>query len=366
MQQAPEESIPDPSRSGFREISQYTLTSEKLADGRNPVWIYYGTVDGVVRVALPSLDLCVVTQESVYDNRIFREGENAKVVEGSDDWKLATDIWAAAFERYMLNDTPAPCREPISINQNVGTWIGSLAGESQRVMSIKKSGSNYLVSIDIRSPGCIGSIDGIASISDNALKLVKVEDDKTCEITATISANTAQLSQKGCTYYHGAACDGFSGTYRKQFVPSVIPKFKDYPSGPLYEGPSAPLADKNDYFRTRHSNALANNEIVFASEYVIATVGCGTGCVFQSFISKKTGNLLQDSFGGEGGEEIKEVRVDSRLVVTAGTNDEDESDPNYYAYFYLLEDGKLNRVAKVQTSLPECEKSSFCNIESPY
>ena len=148
--------------------------------------------------------------------------------------------------------------------------------------------------------------------------------------------------------------------------PTAVPKFRDYPAGPLYTGPTATLADKNDDFRTRNSSALSENKIVFASEYVISTIGCGTGCVFQSFLSKRTGEQLQDGFGGEGGEKIKDVRVDSKLVVTAGPNDEDESDPAFYAYFYVLENERLRRIAKVQTTLPECEGSSYCTVDTVF
>ena len=147
---------------------------------------------------------------------------------------------------------------------------------------------------------------------------------------------------------------------------ATIPKFKDYPSGPVYKGPTAALADKSDDFRTRHSNALAENPIVFASEYVISTIGCGTSCVFQSFLSKRTGEQLKDGFGGEGGEKIKEVRVDSNLVVTAGPNDENENDPNFYTYFYVLENARLKRIAKVQTTLPECEGTDYCTVDTVF
>ena len=147
---------------------------------------------------------------------------------------------------------------------------------------------------------------------------------------------------------------------------TTIPKFKDYPSGPVYTGPTAALADKNDDFRTRNSNALTENPIVFASEYVISTIGCGTSCVFQSFLSKRTGEQLKDGFGGEGGEKIKEVRVDSNLVVTAGPNDENENDPNFYAYFYVLENARLKRIAKVQTTLPECEGTDYCTVDTVF
>ncbi len=147
----------------------------------------------------------------------------------------------------------------------------------------------------------------------------------------------------------------------------TVPQFKDYPSGPVYTGRAASLANKSDQFRTRNSAALAENQVVFASEYVISTIGCGTSCVFQSFLSKRTGEQLEDGFGGEGGERIKAVKPDSLLVVTAGPNDADENDPKFYAYFYVLKNGKFERILKKETTLPECEDSEgYCTAESPY
>ena len=153
----------------------------------------------------------------------------------------------------------------------------------------------------------------------------------------------------------------------KSTTADAVPQFKDYPSGPVYTGRAGSLADKSDPFRTRNSTALAENPVVFASEYVISTIGCGTSCVFQSFLSKRTGKQLDDSFGGEGGERIKAVKPDSLLVVTAGPNDADENDPKFYAYFYILKNGKFERIFKKETILPECEDSeSYCTADSPY
>lgn len=167
------------------------------------------------------------------------------------------------------------------------------------------------------------------------------------------------------------AIDVSSGATKAGGVASTesgdIPKFEDYPSGPLYAGPAASLANPSDEYRTLKSAALAANEIVFGSEYVVFSIGCGAGCLFQGFLSKKTGKELEDGFGGEGGEKIKAVRPNSLLVVTAGHNDADEGDPGYYAYFYVLRNGKLDRIAKRKTTLPECvEEPDYCVVESPY
>lgn len=203
-------------------------------------------------------------------------------------------------------------------------------------------------------------ISGLASASLQCHKDTDCKGDRICESGTCenpVSIGPA-ISSQGSQIANAIASPAPS--------PTGVPKFKDYPAPPLYTGPTANLADKNDDFRTRHSDALSHNKIVFSSEYVISTIGCGTSCVFQVFLSKRTGEQLKDGFGGEGGEKIKEVRVDSNLVVTAGPNDENEDDPNFYAYFYLLENGRLRRIAKVQTALPECEGVEFCTVDTVF
>ncbi|MBP6750370.1 MAG: hypothetical protein KA144_12075 [Xanthomonadaceae bacterium] len=204
---------------------------------------------------------------------------------------------------------------------------------------------------------------GITSINGQSLQCHKDTDckgDRICE--SGICVNPVSTSPDISPQDNSMA----ASSAPSEPSPAAIPKFKDYPAGALYTGPTATLADTKDDFRTRNSNALSENKIVFASEYVISTIGCGTGCVFQSFLSKRTGEQLEDSFGGEGGEKIKEVRVNSKLVVTAGPNHENENDPNFYAYFYVLENERLRRIAKVQTTLPECQGTDYCTVDTVF
>lgn len=95
-----------------------------------------------------------------------------------------------------------------------GVWTGLLDYRGEGLMVINKAGSGYFVSIEISAPGCVGAIDGTGYITDKALKLVKVEYDNTCELTVEISGDVVNVSQKSCSYYHGAACS-FDGTYRR-------------------------------------------------------------------------------------------------------------------------------------------------------
>lgn len=214
-----------------------------------------------------------------------------------------------------------------------------------------------LIGCEKQQPG--QGVTGMAGQSLQCHKDTDCKGERICESGACTNPlpPTAIVSHNGSVATSSAPSEP---------SPTAVPKFKDYPAGPLYTGPTATLADKKDEFRTRNSSALSENKIVFASEYVISTIGCGTSCVFQSFLSKRTGEQLKDGFGGESGEKIKEVRVDSRLVVTAGPNDENEDDPSFYAYFYVLENGRLKRIAKIPTTLPECEGTDFCTVDTVF
>lgn len=99
------------SKNLFDKISQYTLMKETLPDGKHPVWIYY-EVKGktVIRITIPSLDLCGVMQDSKSDNDILDNNMADSIREGSDDWNMALDIWKTAFNKYMLTGTPTHCK----------------------------------------------------------------------------------------------------------------------------------------------------------------------------------------------------------------------------------------------------------------
>lgn len=101
----------DALNSSFDKISQYTLMNEMLPDGKHPVWIYY-EVKGkpVIRITMPTLDLCGVMSDSKSDNDILNNNMADSISEGSDDWNMALDIWKTAFNKYMLTGTPTHCK----------------------------------------------------------------------------------------------------------------------------------------------------------------------------------------------------------------------------------------------------------------
>lgn len=128
------------------------------------------------------------------------------------------------------------------------------------------------------------------------------------------------------------------------------PRFRDYPVEDLYTGPAAPLDMSGETartFRTRLRDALAEGRIVAAGEYVAAGWGCGAGCFYATFVNKRTGRVVEDGIGGEGGQRIVGADPHSRLVIAEGPEYDDAYDPTgYFAYFYELVDGRLVQIRK--------------------
>jgi len=101
---------PSPSGSDFGRIFEYTLFDSKTPDGKYQVWIYYETKPGeLMKITMPSLDMCVITRGSERDLDLFRSGDYDQIQKNSNGWALARQIWKAAFDRYMLTGHPASC-----------------------------------------------------------------------------------------------------------------------------------------------------------------------------------------------------------------------------------------------------------------
>lgn len=129
------------------------------------------------------------------------------------------------------------------------------------------------------------------------------------------------------------------------------PKFSDYPSPDIYSGPSAPLdrsSEEARTFKTRLADALTEGDIDFAGEYVSATWGCGTGCAYTTFVSKRSGQVIEQGLGGEYGPRVvKHLPSSQMLIAEGGDFDDDYNQTGYYAYFYELKDGRLALIKKV-------------------
>lgn len=133
------------------------------------------------------------------------------------------------------------------------------------------------------------------------------------------------------------------------------PKFTDYSVKSVYTGKTAKL-DLSDpsakMFRTRLSDALKEKPD-FAGEYVSTMWGCGADCRSYSFISKRTGKLLDAYFGGESNaEDVVATNPKSRLLVTEQENkDENYNVESITVRYYVLENGKL-KLIKTQKTKP--------------
>jgi len=154
---------------------------------------------------------------------------------------------------------------------------------------------------------------------------------------------------------------GFSSVQSQ--ASTTLPKGKDYPAAPLYTGKSAAQVDRTDgftnMFRTRFTEAM-QGPVVFAGEYARAEWGCGgSGCYMISFINKRTGRALHESFTAYGtelegsksvGEEILYINKSSKLLVTYEINE--YSKKHFYNY-YALQNESLNLIKKVPDDRPQ-------------
>lgn len=151
------------------------------------------------------------------------------------------------------------------------------------------------------------------------------------------------------------------------------PTFTDYPVDRIYSGPPARLVMDNDTardYRTQFNKNLERDPS-FAGEYIDVQWGCGTQCGSQHFINKRTGRVLEDSFGGECGELIEGMRVDSRLIITKGpVCDDDYNEIDFKVKFYVLEDIRLELIAEKSIprpvgaySLPSTPVASDCAFQ---
>lgn len=99
-------------RGSFAAISDYTMSEQNLPDGKHPVWVYYlsdGPRMTIVRIEMPTMDMCVVTPRSKRDMDISQPEASHHLIKGSPEWKLAEDIWENAFQRHLIVGEPQRC-----------------------------------------------------------------------------------------------------------------------------------------------------------------------------------------------------------------------------------------------------------------
>ncbi len=62
-------------------------------------------------------------------------------------------------------------------------------------------------------------------------------------------------------------------------------------------------------FKSRLQDGLKHNKVAFAGEYALVSWGCGIGgCVEHTFVSKKTGQVIEENIvGGEVGGSLEGI-----------------------------------------------------------
>lgn len=136
------------------------------------------------------------------------------------------------------------------------------------------------------------------------------------------------------------------------FAAETIPQYKDHPAN-IYSGKTAPLKVNNEtsrMFKSRLQDGLKHNKVAFAGEYALVSWGCGIGgCVEHTFVSKKTGQVIEENIvGGEVGGSLEGYRPDSRLLVTKNyVYDSKTNTEKYELRFYQLKNGKFSLIKSI-------------------
>jgi len=144
---------------------------------------------------------------------------------------------------------------------------------------------------------------------------------------------------------------------------SAMPKFEDYPAGPVWKGPSAPLQFRTPtdrVFRTRFEQAAAG-PAVFAGSLREAVWGCGSNCWAGGWIDLATGLLhtlpiRQQHRGidhrilcaGAGPGCGYEYRLTSRLLIfRCGWNPDAQGRNHPEVHYFVWEQGRFRQLAHI-------------------
>ena len=97
----------------------------------------------------------------------------------------------------------------------LGRWSGSLEGDGR--MEIDPAPEGYKIALHVSGPsGCIGSIEGAGPLYGDTITLTKEKDGRVCTISIKFKTwDTAEVSEKNCSDYHGTAC-GFHGALKRE------------------------------------------------------------------------------------------------------------------------------------------------------
>ncbi|WP_288841763.1 hypothetical protein, partial [uncultured Deefgea sp.] len=124
--------------------------------------------------------------------------------------------------------------------------------------------------------------------------------------------------------------------------------FSDFPVGAVYSGIPAKLVRDSELannYRTRLGAALGMAP-VFAGEYSQAFWGCGQECSITVFVNKRTGKVINQTFGGLSDVNLVDFKLDSSLVKAKGPLfDKEGNKTNQSAmYYFRLENEQLKLI----------------------
>lgn len=99
-----------------------------------------------------------------------------------------------------------------------GRYTGSFEGGADGDVTISSaSGGRLEVSIGLGGDNCAGGIEGIGVLNAGKLMLDKPRDDSghQCRVALVRRGDRIDVSEEGCSYFHGAFCS-FNGSVRRQ------------------------------------------------------------------------------------------------------------------------------------------------------
>ena len=145
------------------------------------------------------------------------------------------------------------------------------------------------------------------------------------------------------------------------FFAAARPSFDSYPATEVFKGTPAPPILRTSHqrmFRTMIRDA-AKKGPNFAGHYMIASWGCGAGCVSLALIDEKTGTVYDGPFGtiawtpSQGESEPLSFRTNSRLLIARGCPEEDEKACGSYFYEWTGSTFKLLRKVVAVPAAPQ-------------
>lgn len=87
------------------------------------------------------------------------------------------------------------------------TYRGHLGGVEKFSLKIGPAhGGKSWVAVYVGAHGCLGDMDGHATVRGDVLELTKDEDGNDCGLTIHRSATSATITESNCMLDHGASC----------------------------------------------------------------------------------------------------------------------------------------------------------------